>query len=119
MLFYTSRVKFWTPKHQRRAGKLAAVSLMLLLWVGTVALVSSPELHRLLHVDSQSPNHHCFISQLGKSSVLPGLPSLASPTPALTWIGLVRLSDLQYFSIFDYRLSPSRAPPSAGLSRFA
>jgi hypothetical protein len=118
-MLYKNSVKFWTPKHQRRAGKLAAVSLMLLLWVGTVALAASPRLHHLLHGDSQSPNHHCFISQLGKSSVLPGLPSFASPTPALTWIGLVRLSDLQNFSIFDYRLSPSRAPPSAGLSRLA
>jgi hypothetical protein len=58
VVFYSVSVKFWTAsKPQRNAGRLAAVGLMLSLWLGTLALAAAPQLHRLLHNDAQDANH--------------------------------------------------------------
>ena len=106
-------MKFWTTsKRQRVAGKTAAAGLMLVLWTATLLIASSPSLHSLLHSDSQDATHHCLVTQVKEHSLLacsgtvpvPVLPPVAfAPTPC---------SEVQFASSFDYRLSPSRAPPS-------
>ena len=85
---------------------------MLALWLGTLALTVSPELHRLLHQDSQSLNHECFVTQLSKASSVS--IHVAVPTLAPPWIelSLSFLSEPGCFALSDYRLSPSRAPPA-------
>jgi hypothetical protein len=113
VMVYKSQVKLWNTSNRRRnLGKFAAVWLMLALWLGTLALTVSPELHQLLHQDSQNLNHECFVTQLSKASSV--LSNVAVPTLAPPWIelNLSFLSEPGYFSLSDYRLSPSRAPPS-------
>ena len=113
-MLYKRQVKLWKTSNRRRdLGKFAAVWLMLALWLGTFALTVSPELHRLLHHASQSVKHECFVTQLSKGSAVSvhvAVPALAPPRIELT---LSYLSEPRCFSLSDYRLSPSRAPPSA------
>jgi hypothetical protein len=107
-------VKFWTTsKRQRRAGKCAAAGLMFVLWLGSFLLASSPELHRLLHSDAQSPNHHCLVTQIKEHSVVSGCAALSAPVFTPTTFAPVRCAEFQFVPSCDYRLSPSRAPPSA------
>ena len=113
-MLYKRQVKLWKTSNRRRnLGRCAAVCLMLSLWLGTLALTVSPDLHRLLHHDSQSLNHECFVTQLSKGSAVSSY--VAVPTLAPPWIelSLSFLSERGFFSVSDYRLSPSRAPPSA------
>jgi len=87
---------------------------MLLLWVGTFALVAVPQLHRLLHSDADDAHHTCLITQIQQSSLLAGsAPALAPALPAAGLVSEAR-ADFQFLPACDYRLSPSRAPPFAG-----
>jgi len=84
---------------------------MLFLWLATSLLAASPDLHRLLHLDAQDPNHHCLVSQLQEHSPLAASSVMMTPVPAVSLQATVCVYDFVPFS-FDYRLSPSRAPPS-------
>ena len=85
---------------------------MLLLWLGTCTLSIFPELHQLLHTDAQSPNHHCLATQFQQHSSLPEIAPANSVLAPTVVISAVLGSEFQFCSSFDYRLSPSRAPPS-------
>ncbi len=98
--------------HRRRGGMSVVVGLMLLLWLGVFASAASPELHELLHSDAQSAAHHCLITQLQQHSVLDDFVPVAVPAAPPTEAGLVCATDQQLRPLCDYRLSPSRAPPS-------
>ena len=105
-------MKFWsTSKHPRWGGRLAVAALMLLLWLGTFALMVSPELHRLLHQDSQGPNHNCPITQIQHHPLLGGFAIITAPTPAPVTVVAVWRAEVQFLPAVDYWLSPSRAPP--------
>lgn len=111
-MHYKQRVKFWSiSEHPRAGGRLAVVGLMLLLWVGTFALTVSPELHHLLHPDSQSPNHNCLITQLQQHPLLAGFATITAPVPAPVEVSTACTAEVQFLPAYDYRLSPSRAPP--------
>jgi hypothetical protein len=106
-------VKFWTAsKRQRNGGRLAAVAVMLSLWVAMCALEASPELHRLLHKDAQSPVHNCLVTQFQHHLLLSGF--VAAIAPALPDVSGVHVScgDFQLRPSDDYRLPPTRAPPA-------
>ena len=109
-----SRVKFWTmPKRQRNGRHLAAVAVMFSLWVAMWALEVSPELHRLLHDDAQSPGHTCLVTQFQHNLLLSGFAAAtAPPLPAVSYAPLI-CGDLQFLPSYDYRLTPSRGPPAA------
>ena len=84
---------------------------MLGLWLGTAALAVSPELHQRLHKDSRNVTHECLITLLSKSHLLAGcIGGLVLALMPIVF-GLRLLPDNSHFSIRDYRLSPSRAPP--------
>jgi len=105
-------VKFWsTSQHPKWGGRLAVAGLMLLLWVGTFALTVSPELHRLLHQDSQGPNHNCLITQIQQHPLLAGFAAITAPAPAPTAVAGVWRAEVQFLPASDRRLTPSRAPP--------
>jgi len=105
-------VKYSPPSGYPRNGKrFAAVLLLLSLWLGMWALGAFPELHRLLHSDAQSPGHNCLVTQLQHHSVLPVVAVTAAPAPQAAWNVLDRHPDFLASASFDYRLSPSRAPP--------
>jgi len=84
---------------------------MFVLWIGTVLLGSSPELHRLLHSDANSPNHHCVVTQVKEHSVLSGIAIVTVPVAPTATLTAIPRSEFQFVSTSDYRLSPSRAPP--------
>jgi hypothetical protein len=105
-------VNCWsTSKHPRWGGRLAVAGLMLLMWIGTVALTVSPELHHLLHQDSQGPEHNCLITQIQQHPLLAGFAVITAPTPAPIAVSEVRSAEVQFLPASDHRLSPSRAPP--------
>ncbi len=113
LLLYVRRVKFWsTSRRQRGAGRVAVVSGMLLLWLGLSAVVASPQLHRLLHKDAQDLKHQCLITQIKQQWLLAGCAAVSAPGPAFTRLEAAACSDCQFVPTCDYRLSPSRAPPS-------
>jgi len=89
---------------------------MFVLWIGTVLLASSPELHRLLPSDAQSSNHNCVVTQVREHSFLSGISIVAAAAPPTFTLASIRGSEFQFVSSSDYRLSPSRAPPSVFFS---
>ena len=107
-------VKFWmTSKRQRNGSRLAAVTVMMSLWATLWALEVSPDLHRLLHEDAQSPGHTCLVTQFQHHLLLSGFVAAATPPlPVVSYAPLV-CGDLQFLPSYDYRLTPSRAPPAA------
>ena len=84
---------------------------MLVLWVSMVAVALFPELHRLLHCDSQSRGHQCLVTHFGKSQVLSG--ASVGVVVAVYWLCLLQpfAPGQAYVPSIDYRLPPSRAPP--------
>ena len=110
-MLYKTRVKFWTASKRLRNFGVPAVVLMLLLWLGTFALAASPQLHRLLHRDAQSVNHHCLITQLQQHPLWVGFAPAVAPVTAPAVVTSFGCADSQAFPHSDLRLSPSRAPP--------
>ena len=108
------RVKFWTiPKRQRNGSRLAAVAVMISLWVAMWALEVSPDFHRLLHEDAQNPGHTCLVTQFQHHLLLSGFVAAATPPlPVVSYAPLI-CGDFQFLPSYDYRLTPSRAPPAA------
>src|SRR5437899_2988525 len=105
-----------TTRAAMRPGRITTVALMLSLWLGTLALAASPQLHRLIHKDAQSLNHHCLITHLKQHSLLAASSTILAPTPPIVDVGSACSPDPQFLPTRDYRLSPSRAPPSASSS---
>jgi hypothetical protein len=113
LLFLKASVQIGTTsKGLREVGKSAVAGLMLVLWVSMVAVALFPELHRLLHCDSQSRNHQCLVTSFGKSQVLSGASAEVFVTADSIW--LLRPFAAEWISLpaVDYRLAPSRAPPA-------
>ncbi len=84
---------------------------MLLLWLGTLALTASPQLHSLLHRDAQNLDHNCLVTQIQRGSLLAGLVAIIALLAPLTVVGVTWRANTQILPSFDYRLAPSRAPP--------
>jgi hypothetical protein len=99
-------------RRQLRGGKSASGWLMLALWLGISAFASSPELHQWLHSDYQQANHRCVITQVQEQSFLSESVPVLAPLPLVAVIELTVSADFQFLATWDYRLSPSRAPPS-------
>jgi len=85
---------------------------MLVLWLGTFLLASSHELHRLLHPDAQSSSHHCVVTQVREHSILAVVPVAAIPQAPAAEIASLLPEQIPFVATSDYRVSPSRAPPS-------
>jgi len=90
---------------------IAAAWVMLVLWLGTFSLTVSPQLHRWLHDDADSPAHACLITQIRHHSMPVAAVPVVAPVPVLAEISAAFLSEVQFLPTGDYRLCPSRAPP--------
>ena len=101
-----------TAAHQRKASRRAAVAVMVSLWVTLWALEVSPDLHRLLHDDAQNPDHQCLVTQFQHHQLLSGFVAAAAPALPETAPALTGSADVHFYPSSDYRLTPSRAPPS-------
>ena len=112
MLSLAVSVTSWTTDVRRRGrGHFAAVVVMLSLWASLCALEASPQLHALLHSDAQNPGHTCLITQLHQHTLLAGFAPSAVPVAPVAVGNLAAVEQSLFFASYDYRLSPSRAPP--------
>ena len=102
-----------TSKPQRRGGRLLAALFMLSLWAAVFTLELSPQIHLLLHEDAQNPAHNCLATQFQHQLSLPVLATaIALPAPDLSVAYVGYGGVFQSRPSYDYRLSPSRAPPA-------
>ncbi len=110
-------MRTWSRGNGRRGHpKVSATVLMFLLWLGTFALASSHHLHGLLHEDAQNAAHNCFVTQVQQQTVLAGSALVVVPALPLTFIGLLPSAISLVSADYNYRLSPSRAPPTGILT---
>ena len=86
---------------------------MLGLWLVLFALTISPQLHRLLHEDADGADHHCLVTQIQHQPVLSGFVAAVLPAAPVLETVCTPLADVRFVPAYDYRLSPSRAPPAA------
>jgi hypothetical protein len=99
-------------KRSRTTGRIAAAGLALALWLATVALAASPELHHWLHKDSQDPSHYCLFTQLNQHLLLAALaPTVAAEPPQFAAQAPFIFAP-ESIPSFDYAVSHGRAPPS-------
>lgn len=100
-----------TLSFRKQAGRRAWAVFCLLFFLALVVFSSSPQLHKLIHPDADSADHHCAVTMLahGKVNAPIAPPVLAVFVPVLFFL-LPRLR-LTPVSSFDYRFSSSRAPP--------
>lgn len=103
-----TKLSFRNPA-SRRAWAAAGLGLFLTLLLFT----SSEPLHKLVHPDADSPDHHCAVTLFlqGQVNAAETVSLLVAFVAALFFL----LPPLQsaVFSSFDYRFAPSRAPPLA------
>jgi len=87
----------------------AAFSLVLFLTLQLLS--SSTALHKLIHADANSQDHHCAITLLSRGHVnaVEAIAPLVSFVAALLFL-LPFLQSAEFRS-FAYRFSASRAPP--------
>jgi hypothetical protein len=91
---------------------------MLSLWLGVSALIASPQLHRLLHDDAQSPAHACLVTQL-QGGLETGFVPFVAPAPVLAPIVSIGPVEVLFIPAGDPSISPSRGPPSVSFFRVA
>jgi len=101
---------------QPRVGRVLVATLMAGLLLGTLALSAAPQLHRLLHQDANTLNHHCLVTKLNEHPVLVGCATVLAPPPPPISYSLICSADFQYLPTSDHRLTPSRGPPSVSCS---
>jgi hypothetical protein len=89
----------------------AAAVMMLGLWLATLVLAAAPQLHTLLHQDSNQSGHECVVTLLSKSQLLSSSLTLGVELVKPAFDLCVRPPALLLPSGPDYRLTPSRAPP--------
>lgn len=105
-------MRLWlADKRSRSVGRLAVAGFALALWLASVALAASPQLHHWLHQDSQDPHHYCLSTQLNQHSLLATFtPAVAAEPPQLTAPVLFIFAS-ESISSFDYAVNHGRAPP--------
>jgi hypothetical protein len=86
-------------------------AILTVLFVAAVCFATSPALHRAIHADAGSTNHHCIITVLAQGQFEAPLceaifcfapPSFSYAVPAL----------IPVFGVEADLLPPGRAPPS-------
>lgn len=91
----------------RRLWALLCLGLFLTLQL----FLAAPCLHALIHPGADSPNHHCVITVFTQGCVDAADTSLPAVTLFSAAVFCLLILTSAAFSSFDYRLSPSRAPP--------
>jgi hypothetical protein len=91
----------------RRVWAMMGLALFLTLQLFTVC----EPLHKLIHADADSPEHHCAVTLFSHGQVT----TAETVAPLIGFVAALffLLPPLQsaVFSSFDFRFAPSRAPP--------
>lgn len=102
----------WQKVRDGAVGRVIVAGLMLVLWLGLVALASSPQLHQLVHADSSQASHDCLVTQLARSQLLAASGAIPVAVAAFVFFGLPPLLERLALPAADVRLSAPRGPPS-------
>jgi hypothetical protein len=97
----------------RRVAKPALTGLLALLLLASGALSVSHALHQSLHSDTTGGHHLCLVCSFAKGQVSAPDVALVAAVQVLCPLSSLRAADTSPLPAFDYRLSPSRAPPLA------
>jgi hypothetical protein len=89
---------------------LAGLLALLLLVVGIISVNHS--LHQSLHNDKSANTHFCLFCSFAKGQVNVADVALIAAVRSFFHLCAPRLANPSPFTAVDYRLSPSRAPPS-------
>jgi hypothetical protein len=89
---------------------LSGLLALLLLASGTVAV--SRALHQMLHNDAAGGHHLCLVCSFAKGQVSAADVTLLAALVVLCPLFSLRAAIPSPLPVFDYRLSPSRAPPT-------
>ena len=90
---------------------LSGLLALLLLICGTLSVCQA--LHQLLHNDAAGSHHLCLVCLFAKGQVSAPDVALVAAVQVLCPLSSLRAADTSPLPAFDYRLSPSRAPPLA------
>jgi hypothetical protein len=94
-----------------RVPAVALTGLLVLSLLLTATLSVSHALHQSLHHDSTAHSHFCLICCFAKGQVSPAPTTFISAVIVFCCLWGVHLAHSFPFPGFDYRTSPSRAPP--------
>jgi hypothetical protein len=94
-----------------RVPKAALVGLLMSLLLVATASSASHSLHQYLHQDGATHGHFCLVCSFAKGQVNAAAVALVSAVLVLCFLWRVGLVSTFSFPGFDYRTSPSRAPP--------
>ena len=90
--------------------------LLAALWLVLAMMGASPQLHHKLHEEANSPEHSCVIEHIGEGAfVFSPDPVVATSAPEPLFSSFAISSDIP--SSRDFRVAPSRGPPSLPTSR--
>ncbi len=95
----------------RAAGAVLAAVLSVLL-VSAAAISVNHALHSALHGDAQVSHSLCLICAFAKGHMSVAEPAASAAVLVLTISLVLRLTGAPFAPLFDYRLAPSRAPPT-------
>jgi hypothetical protein len=84
--------------------------ILILLISGTLSV--SQALHQLLHRDASSGSHVCLACSIAQGHVSAAALAAVPAAPASSWFSVLPAAEVSPLPGFDYRLSPSRAPPA-------
>lgn len=96
-----------------RLGKPALAGLLALLLLISSALAVSGTLHQLLHNGAADSHHLCLVCSFAKGQVSAADVALVTALLVLGPLFSFRAGNPSPLPAFDYRLSPSRAPPAS------
>jgi hypothetical protein len=92
-----------------RVVKAALSGLLVLLLLLVLALAVLPSLHHRLHADTNDP--FCLVCSFAKGQVSAPLVAGVFVLAFVFLVGRASLPQSPPIPVFDFRLSPSRAPP--------
>ena len=99
-----------------RAARPALAGLLALLLLGSGTLSVSYALHQSLHNNAAGGSHFCLVCLFAKGQVSAAEVAFVAALLVLCPLSGIRAAKPSPWPGFDYRLSPSRAPPAILLS---
>ena len=97
--------------HVSVPGSALGALLAVLMLVASLFSVSHA-LHQSLHVDGAVSGHVCLLCSFAKGQVSATDVVVALALAVFCWVCGIRVAKASPLPGFDYRLSPSRAPPA-------
>ena len=102
-----------SPQSGPRGRRIAAAFFMVGLWLILNILTVCPSLHHLVHGDSDSVTHDCFVTQFASGHSSPDLQGETGVAPPLVAEHVFRVAEVRWVLISEHRLPGSRGPPPA------